>query len=106
MTEQALREYPEPEWHEMGMCTRVIFRPYPDVAASAPANEPVNERQRWFMEQLQRGGQVKAEDIVSQWQVSLATAKRDIASLREKELIEFVGAAKTGSYRLKTSGRR
>ena len=56
------------------------------------------------MAQLQRGGQVKAEAIVSQWKVSLATAKRDIASLRKKELVEFVGAAKTGSYRLKTSG--
>lgn len=102
--------YPEPEWQEMGMCTRVIFRPHPEVATSAPANEPVNEpvneRQRWFMEQLQRGGQVKAEDIMSQWQVSLATAKRDIASLRENGLVEFVGAAKTGSYRLKTSGKR
>lgn len=103
-----IERYPEPEWQELGACVRVIFRPHPDAPVNEPANEPVNEpvneRQRWFMAQLQRGGQVKAEDIVGQWQVSLATAKRDIASLREKELVEFVGSAKTGSYRLKTSG--
>lgn len=106
------QNYPEPEWQELGACVRVIFRPHPDVPVNEPVSEPVNEpvnelvneRQHWFMAQLQRGGQVKAEDIVSQWKVSLATAKRDIASLREKELVEFVGATKTGSYRSKTSG--
>ena len=102
------QNYPEPEWQELGACVRVIFRPHPDVPVNEPVSEPVNElvneRQRWFMAQLQRGGQVKAEAIVSQWKVSLATAKRDIASLREKELVEFVGATKTGSYRLKISG--
>ena len=100
--------YLEPEWQELGACVRVIFRPHPDAPVNAPVNEPVNEpvnaRQRWFIVQLQRGRQTNAEDIKSQWQVSVATAKRDIASLRKRELIEFVGSAKTGSYRLKTSG--
>ena len=97
-------KYLEPEWQELGACVRVIFRPHPDAPVNEPVNESVNERQRWFIVQLQRGRQANAEDIKSQWQVSVATAKRDIASLRKRELIEFVGSAKTGSYRLKKFG--
>jgi len=32
--------YSEPEWQEMGTCTRVIFRSHLAVAANEPANEP------------------------------------------------------------------
>lgn len=66
-------------------------------------NEPVNERQRWFLTQMFQHIQVKAEDIMERWDVSRATAKRDIAQLRNLGLIEFSGALKTGGYRLKQS---
>ena len=109
---EACREggYPKPEWQEMGMCTRVIFRPHPDVATSEPVNEGVNEgvtssalneRQRWFLQQLQLGHRVSPEDIAQYWKKSVATVERDIAGLRKQNLIEFVGAPKTGHYRIK-----
>lgn len=126
MTEQALRGYPEPEWLEMGMCTRAIFRSHLDVAASEtvndpandPANDPVNvpanegvnegvtgyalnERQRWFLQQLQLGHRVSPDEIAQHWKKSVATVERDIAGLRKQNLIEFVGAPKTGHYRIK-----
>ena len=114
MTEQALREYPEPEWQEMGMCTRVIFRSYLVVAANDPVNDPVNEgvnegvtghalneRQRWFLQQLELGHRVSPDDIAQYWRKSVATVERDIAGLRKQNLIEFVGAPKTGHYRIK-----
>jgi len=41
--------------------------------------------------------------LMEQWGVSEKTAKRDIAALRKKELIVFVGAPKTGRYQLKGS---
>jgi len=102
--------YPEPEWQELGACVRVLFRPHPDVPVNVLVNVPVNteglsERQQWFMEQLSAGRKVKAADIEEQWNVVEKTAKRDIAELRKLELIEFVGAAKTGSYRLKLPGK-
>ena len=97
--------YPEPEWQELASCVRVTFRPHPDVPVNVPVNEPVNERQQWFIGQLRKGLPCKAEDVMAQWEVSRATAKRDIADLREKGLIEFVGAPKTGSYRLKADGQ-
>ena len=31
--------YPEPEWQEPGMCTRAVFRPYPEVRASVGVND-------------------------------------------------------------------
>lgn len=86
----------------------------PEMTLYDPVNDPdvpvktegLSERQQWFMEQLGAGRKVKAADIEAQWNVVEKTAKRDIAELRKLELIEFVGAAKTGSYRLKTSGKK
>jgi len=108
--------YPEPEWQEPGMCTRVVFRPHPEVRASVPVNVGINdavndavnalslnERQRWFIQQLQAGRNVNSEDIVEHWKIGIATAKRDIISLRKNALIEFVGPPKTGRYQLKVS---
>jgi len=108
--------YPEPEWQEPGMCTRVIFRPHPEVRASVPVNVGINdavndavnalslnERQRWFMQQLQAGRNVNSKDIVQHWKIGIATAKRDIISLRKNALIEFVGPPKTGRYQLKVT---
>lgn len=105
--------YPEPQWQELGACIRVVFPSRPqlspdesvrDVTAiepvSEPVSEPVNERQRWFLDQLGQGVPVNAEGIVQRWGVSLATAKRDIAALRQRKVVEFSGAPKTGVYRL------
>jgi len=102
--------YPEPEWQELGMCTRVIFYPHPEARANEPVNVGVNvgvndtelnERQQWFIQQLAAGRDVKSEDMKGYWEVAVRTAERDIAELRRKDLIEFVGAPKTGYYQLK-----
>lgn len=72
----------------------------PDTPVDFPANVSVNERQRWLLSQLARGDQVKAADVMTQFAVSEMTARRDLAALRDLGLIEFVGAPKTGHYRL------
>lgn len=59
-----------------------------------------NQRQIWFIEKMKRGENLRAEDIVYAWQVSLRTAKYDIAELMAAEIIEFRGAKKTGWYEL------
>jgi len=96
-------QYRGVDW--LAMCTRVIFRPHPEVRASTSVNDAVNklnlnERQIWFVQQLQAGRSINAEDIVQHWKAGFATAKRDIISLRKNGLIEFVGAPKTGRYRM------
>jgi prophage DNA circulation protein len=67
-------------------------------------NETVNARQQWFIAQIIAGRQPGWADLVKQWQVSRATAMRDIAGLKARGLIEFVGAPKTGFYRLTKQG--
>ena len=101
------RGRPEPDWEELGTAFRVIFNPHPavlehsraDGPASVPANVPVSDRQRWFLEQLAAGKQFRAFDLASYGSISEKTAKRDIADLKRRGLIEFVGAPKNGFYR-------
>lgn len=62
--------------------------------------ETINARQQWFVSQIVAGRQPNWTDLAAQWRVSRATAMRDIAELKAQGLIEFVGAPKTGIYRL------
>jgi predicted HTH transcriptional regulator len=99
----------EPEWQELGAAFRVIFYPHPDmgepatadVPVNVPVNVPVYERQRWFLEQLSAGRQIKALDIAAHWQTSDKTAKRDIAELKKHGLIDYIGSSRKGSYQIK-----
>jgi len=50
------------------------------------------------MEQLHSGKNCRASDLAAQWRVTEKTAKRDIADLKKKGLVRFVGPAKTGRY--------
>jgi len=63
-------------------------------------NETINARQQWFIAQIIAERQPGWADLAEQWQVSRATARRDIAGLKARGLIEFVGARRTGFYRL------
>lgn len=63
----------------------------------------LNQRQLWFLGYLQQNRQVKADNIVSQWQVSSRTARADVAGLVETGMIQFVGANRTGKYILVSS---
>ena len=100
--------YPEPDWEELGTAFRVIFHPHPavlehpraDVPASVPASVPVSDRQKWFLEQLAASKQIRASDLAVYWSISEKSAKRDIADLKRKGLVEFVGAPKNGFYRI------
>ena len=100
--------YPKPDWEELGTAFRVIFYPHPavleyprtDVPVSVPAGVPVSARQRWFLEQLAVSKQIRASDLADYWSISEKTAKRDIADLKRKGLVEFVGAPKNGFYRI------
>ena len=106
--------YPEPEWEELGAAVRVIFYPHRETIESEtisdpvsdpvndPVNVPVNDRQKWFLNQLGKGVRVSSSDFAAQWNISQKTAKRDIADLNQKGLIEFLGAPKNGYYRLKS----
>jgi len=59
----------------------------------------LNQRQLWFYNQInERKQNLKANDIIAKYAVSIATAHRDIKILMELRLIKFIGPKKTGSY--------
>lgn len=68
---------------------------YRDATAN---HRQAEQRQVWFLEQLQRGQQLRADDIRVRWNVSARTAKTDIATMIELKLIKFIGARKKGIY--------
>jgi predicted HTH transcriptional regulator len=117
--------YPIPDWHETGPVLRVRFAPhrevaehfaqmdiadtYPDtddgsvnvsVNSGEDLDRPLNQRQEWMLNVLGEGRRVGAEDIAGRFEISERTARRDIADLRRRELIAFVGPPKTGHYEL------
>lgn len=60
----------------------------------------LNERQDWFLILLQDTNEGRAEHIAAEFGVSLKTARRDIEKLKEVGKIRFVGAKKTGRYKI------
>lgn len=71
-----------------------------NVAIDFGAVGSLNQRQLWFIGQLQQKRRPKVEEIAQTWNVTLRTAKRDAATLVDRELIHFIGAKKTGFYAL------
>lgn len=65
----------------------------------------LNERQRWALDRMRAGEQVRRADIRREFSCSEATVKRDLAGLRARGLIEFIGAPKTGHYGLVPTSR-
>jgi hypothetical protein len=57
-----------------------------------------NQRQMWFLEQLQRGYKLQTKDIMIIWDVHMRTAKRDVAGLIAGGWIRFVASGNTGWY--------
>ena len=69
---------------------------------NVPDRAEINERQRWFLSRVVEG-RCDAREIAAVWDVSLKTARRDIAALKAADLICYVGSPRKGRYR-KTTG--
>ena len=60
----------------------------------------LNHRQLWFFGLLQQGENIKAGDIAEAWEVSLRTARSDIAFLVQHKAVKFSGANRRGHYQI------
>ncbi len=60
----------------------------------------LNARQLWFLGLLQQGHAIKAEHIAVTWRVTKRAGERDVAGLRKAKLVSFVGAKRTGQYKI------
>jgi len=58
----------------------------------------LNERQRKGIEHLRIRGKITTKEYIKLTNTPLRTARRDLLDLKDKKIIEFVGAAKTGYY--------
>ena len=65
----------------------------------------LNERQAWALAELRRAGRLSRGDVEKHGQCSDRTAKRDLAALRAKGLVEFVESPHPGYYRLTPSAQ-
>jgi CheY-like chemotaxis protein len=70
----------------------------PNKPDADPALLDLNERQHWALAQVQNAGSLQLHELMRVQKCSRATAKRDLAELRRRGLIEFVGPARTGAY--------
>ena len=68
-------------------------------SSEPPPEDGLNPRQRWYLEALAAGKELRANDLRHRWGVSEKTARRDVAVLKERGIIEFVGPPRTGRYR-------
>jgi len=62
------------------------------------------ERQAWFVGELEKGVKLRRRDLEEQFGVSTATAKRDLGAISDR--VEFVGTGGSGHYKLREGANR
>ena len=60
----------------------------------------INQRQLWFLGQLQQGHEIHTDDLVTTWVVHQRTAKRDIAGLIDAKLVQTIRVGRKCCYKL------
>ena len=60
----------------------------------------LNQRQLWFLGNLQQGGKMVAANIVETWCVHAKTARRDVKGLLEAKLVVAIRAGRTNQFKL------
>ena len=77
--------------------------PVPGDIAGNMASEKLNERQEWALDELRQGVRLQRPLLEQRFGVHTRTAKRDLADLCQRGLIEFVGNGPNGYYRSRAS---
>ena len=66
--------------------------------ANEPVNEPVNERQRAILSAMKQFPSITRDELANKLDVSLATLKRELTSLRKRGYIARSGSDKNGQW--------
>jgi hypothetical protein len=64
-------------------------------------DDTAGARRGWVLQELVKGRRLKAPDVAEHFGCSVKTAQRDLTALKDEGKVEFVGAARTGFYRIK-----
>jgi hypothetical protein len=63
-------------------------------------DDAAGARHAWILQELAKERRLKAPDVAEQFGCSVKTAQRDLTALKDAGKIEFVGAPRTGFYRI------
>lgn len=69
-----------------------------DVVLKKEIVAKVNQRQLWFLGELQNGQSIPGRQIAKIWKKSQRTARRDIQAMLNLGLIAYCGSPKNGHY--------
>ncbi len=80
--------------------TKVIFKSQVRIISMDIIEEKheLNDRQKKAIEYIAENGKMTTMEYMKLVNVSSKTAKRDISSLKDKKIIQFIGSLKTGYY--------
>lgn len=93
--------FPEPDWISENKSTKLIFPGITHQISSEGVNEGVKNELMTILNLLSNKPLQKAHEIAEQLNKGVSTVERYLRILKDNGLIEFVGAPKTGGYKLK-----
>lgn len=95
----------QPELMQVKLTLHIQNEPAPEPAAKSatepvnePVNEPVSKRQQAVLSAMKQNLSITREILASKLNVSLATLKRELSSLRQKGYIARSGSDKNGQW--------
>ena len=80
-------------WNEKHMQVKLTLH-----IQNEPVNEPVNERQRAILSAMKQFPSITRDELANKLDVSLATLKRELTSLRKRGYIARSGSDKNGQW--------
>ena len=72
-----------------------------DVHNAFDVHDDAALRKAWILQQLADGVELKAASVADNFKCSVKTAYHDLDALKTEGKIEYIGAARTGYFRLK-----
>lgn len=91
---------PEPVFHTDGMFTVIFERPQKDIKGTRQSSKTLSERQTRIVQMMNKNDKVTYEEIIAELQLSPTTLNKDIQFLKELGVIERVGSARNGKWRV------
>jgi ATP-dependent DNA helicase RecG len=99
---EAMKEanLPEPVFHTDGMFTVIFERPQKDIKGTGQSSKTLSERQTRIVQMMNKNDKVTYEEIIAELHLSPTTLNKDIQFLKELGVIERVGSARNGKWRV------
>jgi ATP-dependent DNA helicase RecG len=99
---EAMKEanLPEPVFHTDGMFTVIFERPLKDIKGTRQLNKTLSERQTRLVQKMNENDKITYEEIIADLHLSPTTLNKDIKYLKELGVIERVGSARNGKWRV------